>query len=116
MTVSCCFATVTQMLERFAVLASSMRARGYGLKGRTSCSVYRFGGRERLLVILLFALVTAVFSGTALGMTNALYDPQIAVAPLSPVRIIFCAVYAAMMVFPVWGMRSTAAYLPTQPL
>ena len=94
-------ATMTQMMERFGTLSESMRARGYGLKGRTAYALYRFGGRERIIVLILCAAVIATASGAALGHMSALYNPQIMIGPVSPLTLIFAVIYAAFLLFPV---------------
>ena len=51
--------TVTWALENGIETGDSMLARGYGLKGRTAYSNYRFDSRDRTLLIV-FALLMAV--------------------------------------------------------
>lgn len=47
---------LTSSLENSVDTADSMRARGYGLKGRTSYAIYRFTGAD--LLYLLYTLLT----------------------------------------------------------
>ena len=57
----------TWALENAVTSADSMKARGYGLKGRTSYSIYRFDARDKLtllgMAILLAGLLALLFSG-----------------------------------------------------
>ena len=99
-------ATGSLMLERFAVLSSSMKSRGYGLKGRTSYSVYRFESRDRLLVILICALTAVMVTAAAFGVMSVLYDPSIIVAPISPVSCLVFVVYALFLSLPLVSGRA----------
>ena len=51
---------LTWALENGVETADSMKARGYGLKGRTSFSIFRFDSRDSLLAIG-FAILTGIF-------------------------------------------------------
>ena len=93
-------AAITQMFDRFSVLAGSMRARGYGLPGRTSYSVYRFESRDRICVIVLFALIAVTAVGYACGAMSALYNPQIILAPFSPALLLCGTAYALLLLAP----------------
>lgn len=56
-------ALVTDSLERSVDTADSMKARGYGIKGKTSFSLCRFTKRDALFIILcLILLIVCVFT------------------------------------------------------
>ena len=53
-------AMISWSLENSMELSSSMRARGYGLHGRTNFSLFKFGARDAAVLLsglLLFAAV-----------------------------------------------------------
>lgn len=61
---------VTWSLDHAVSVSASMKARGYGLKGRTTYSVYRFRKEDGVLLALLLAadvLILAALSGHALS-------------------------------------------------
>ncbi len=55
--------------EQAMISADSMKARGYGTAVRTSYSIYRFGGREvlQLIVVAAFSAVCIVMMATGSG-------------------------------------------------
>ena len=53
---------VTWSLDHASDVSSSMKARGYGLKGRTTYSVYRFKKRDAILTVLLILLDAGVLT------------------------------------------------------
>lgn len=67
----------TWALENAIETADSMKARGYGLPGRTTFSVFTFDKRDRntVLYILIFGLYT--FVGATLGGMSFQYFPMI---------------------------------------
>lgn len=97
---------VTWLLESLATTSDSMRSRGYGLKGRTAFSIYRFDDRDRGIVICLFACLTSMLMAYILGHTGIRYDPRIVMAPITPVSYVFyfgSALFCLMpMVLEVW--------------
>lgn len=58
---------VTWSLDHASDVSSSMKARGYGLKGRTTYSVYRFKKRDAVLTVLLILLDAGVLTVMATG-------------------------------------------------
>ncbi len=67
---------VTWSLENAAQTADSMKGRGYGLRGRTFFSVYRFSAADALLLCVSVALGAAVILGAAFGLLDWLYYPR----------------------------------------
>ncbi len=67
-------------LEGSIVTADSMRARGYGSGKRTSFRLYRFTGRDGLLLAVMAALAAAVL---LFGGMNAAYTPVFSADPPS---------------------------------
>ena len=54
-----------------------MKARGYGLKGRTSFSPFRFEKRDLIFLIFVFAMFAVTISCIAAGKATFLYYPEI---------------------------------------
>lgn len=78
---------VTWSLDHAVAVSASMKARGYGLKGRTTYSVYRFRREDGILMVFLLAadaMILTALAGKALtfafypvltGSRNALTVP-----------------------------------------
>lgn len=91
---------VTRALEQSIETADSMKSRGYGLKGRTSYSRFSFSGVDRMWlasILLLFAFVLAAKLG---GLSDASYNPVIAVDAISPLSTAAAAAYAVLCFMP----------------
>lgn len=92
---------VTWALENAIDTADSMKSRGYGLKGRTAFSIYRFEQRDQ------YALLWLGFCGmylTAGGVAKAFgfrYFPSIRYAGMNPVNFSFYLVYLLLCSTPI---------------
>ena len=103
-------ATVTQMLDAHARTAMSMRARGYGLSGRTAYALFPFEMPERIRTLLLSVLIIICVSAHALGFAHAVYNPQISVAPPSLSLAAFLTLYGLFLLSPeLLNMRKGSA-------
>ncbi len=91
---------ITWTLENFVESATSMKSRGYSLKGRTAFSIYRFDNRDRMFVITIFLMLTMVAMAWAFNQTNIYYDPQIIMNPITAVSVIFYIAYACVLLLP----------------
>lgn len=93
---------LTNSLENAVDSADSMRARGYGLKHRTSFALYRFGLSDGIFLGLSAALgvscLAAVFAGGA-GFT---YYPAVSTADFSAVCIVLYACLAFLGFMPLF--------------
>lgn len=74
---------VTWALENAIETADSMRSRGYGLKGRTAFSIYRFTKRDSALLLWLGGLGAVSLYGCSRGAAFAQYNPRILLAGFS---------------------------------
>jgi len=93
--------TVTWALENAIETADSMKGRGYGLKGRTAFSIYRFDARDRnMLCWLGFCGLFLLGGGIAHGFAFR-YFPSLFGAALTPVSCTFYLVYFALCITPV---------------
>lgn len=91
----------TWSLENAIETADSMRSRGYGLKGRTSFSLYRFDRRDCATLSVLGVLFLLVCAGAALGENNIRYFPTIAMTEVTAFSMVVYAAYAGLCLLPV---------------
>jgi len=92
---------ITWSLENAIETADSMKSRGYGLKGRTAFSIYRFDDRDKLVLLWLLFCGFYILSGWAAGGFNWQYYPMIKGAAAAPFPISFQLVYLALCLTPV---------------
>lgn len=71
---------VTWALENAIETADSMKSRGYGLKGRTAFSIYRFDTRDKILGTFLMICFLVFAAGCGQGAAFAQYNPRILLA------------------------------------
>ncbi len=90
----------TWALESGITTADSMRARGYGLSGRTSFHLYRFDKRDKLILTVLIVLISTVFFGYFTGENNIRYFPSIVLRPITTNSVIIYAAYFLLCAFP----------------
>lgn len=97
---------VTWSLENAIETADSMKSRGYGLKGRTAFSIYRFDDRDRYALLWLLFCGSFIVSGWMAGSLQWRYYPTID----GDLAISFQLVYLALCVTPVivngWEART----------
>lgn len=67
----------TWALENSVETADSMKSRGYGLRGRTNFSIYRFDSRDQRLLVLVVLLGGNVFWGIVTKKIQFLYYPML---------------------------------------
>lgn len=84
-------ALVTWSLESGVETADSMKARGYGLRGRTSFSLYRFRGRDAACLAAIGIFVLLVLAGAAAGALDFSFYPYMKQAPFT---LLFTAAWA----------------------
>ena len=93
---------ITWSLENAIVTADSMKSRGYGLKGRTSFSVFTFTLRDGILLLLLAVPGAGVLTACGTGYVYASFNPRILLSgwPLSAGGILLYALYAWICLLP----------------
>lgn len=89
-------------LENGIETSDSMKSRGYGLKGRTAYSIYRFDNRDRLFVIILSTLIICVITGASLGQNNIMYNPEIVMNKITPFSLLIYIIYCVLCLMPVF--------------
>ncbi|MFD0588827.1 energy-coupling factor transporter transmembrane component T [Paenibacillus sp. GCM10027627] len=91
----------TWALENAIETADSMKARGYGLPGRTSFSLYRLDGRDRITLTIMAALLLIVATGAIRGETAMRYFPSIQAAEGTMFGAALYAVYGMLCFWPI---------------
>ena len=94
-------ALISWALENSIITADSMRARGFGLRGRTNFSRYRFDGRDVMIGILLALGMGFVSFGVTSNTISIRYFPRFVMNKFSPLAIACCAVYALTLMIPI---------------
>ena len=84
---------VTWSLESSVETGDSMRARGYGLKGRSSYSVFAWSARDSVVLAVILVFVAAVCFAMSCGYGEFSYYPAFSPLDLSPYAV---ALYAAL--------------------
>lgn len=92
---------ITWALENAIETADSMKSRGYGLKGRSAFSIYRFDERDKYTCIWFSFCGAFLMVGTMLMAFGFRYFPNIRYAPLDMITIPFYGVYFALCITPV---------------
>ena len=92
---------ITWALENAIETADSMKSRGYGLKGRTAFSIYRFDERDKYTLIWFSFCGMFLLSGTLLSAFGFRYFPNVRYAALDMTTIPFYLVYFALCITPV---------------
>ncbi len=91
---------ITWALENAIETADSMRSRGYGLKGRTAFSIYRFDERDAYTLIWFSFCGLFLLSGTMLKAFGFRFFPDVRYAALDITTVPFYCVYFALCITP----------------
>lgn len=91
---------LTWSLENAIDTADSMKSRGYGLKGRTSFSNYRFTKRDVVVLILMLILIGIVAIGIAGGFASVRYFPSVKISPLTLRNSMMYVAYGGLCILP----------------
>lgn len=93
-------------LENAIETADSMKARGYGLSGRTAFSIYRFDKRDFTILLLTLALGIYVTTGAISGKIDYKYFPSFKLNDFSfygiSVYIAYGLLCALPIIFELW--------------
>lgn len=92
---------ITWSLENAIESADSMKSRGYGLRGRTAFSIYRFDERDKYTLIWFSFCGLFLIAGTLLNAFGFRYFPDIRYAAFDMTTIPFYCVYSALCITPV---------------
>lgn len=89
---------ITWSLESAIETSDSMKCRGYGQKGRTAFSMYRFTMRDGICLIFMAVTYAISLWGIQKGWAYSLYNPQIKISGI-PVTLHSFLIYASFAVF-----------------
>ena len=92
---------ITWALEDSIETADSMKARGYGLKNRTTFSIFILEKRDLTMIGWLSILLMICLYGVLRGYTEFYYYPTFTEISWSASDILFYCVYAALMSIPI---------------
>lgn len=93
-------AVVTWSMENAMETAASMKARGYGIKGRSTFSVFRFTLRDGMMLAAVLMLDCLTIAGLAGSSTAFSFYPRITQASLAPLGIISYAAFGLCALLP----------------
>jgi energy-coupling factor transport system permease protein len=91
---------VSWALENAVETADSMKSRGYGLRGRTAFSIYRFDRRDRYMLLFLLFCAAYIITGAGLHSLYWQYYPRLKGNIFEPYTLSLCLVYLALCVSP----------------
>ena len=92
---------VTWALENAIETADSMKGRGYGLKGRTAFSIFRFDRRDAYAAAYIFVCAAVVIAGAMSGAYHFRYFPTLRGNFTGGGTITVFIAYFALAVFPI---------------
>jgi len=92
---------MTWALENGIETADSMKSRGYGLKGRTSFSNYRFDNRDKIVITIMIFFTIIILIGHSRGENTMIYFPAIKTVPITIFSIIDYTAYFLLCIIPV---------------
>ncbi len=103
----------TWSLENAIETADSMKARGYGLPGRTAFSIFTFDKRDKKALFYIFFLGIYTFVGNLSGIMNFEFFPSVKMAETSIFGISVFLAYLLLCIYPImieiWEVRKWKA-------
>lgn len=92
---------ITWSLENAIDTADSMKSRGYGLKGRSSYSLFKFRKSDLSLLILIVSLSLVCIYGEIYGYISFTYHPYISKLNLGLSSVFFYGAYFLLLSLPI---------------
>lgn len=92
---------ITWSLENAIETADSMKSRGYGLKGRSAFSIYRFEDRDKYTLVWFVFCFLYLLAGMIVSAFAFSYFPNIRYVPLDITTIPFYVIYFGLCITPV---------------
>ncbi len=93
-------AMIAWSLENAMETAASMKARGYGIKGRTNFSLFRFTARDGVLLSVCILLLGVTLVGTAMGEMAFYYYPRISHLNVTPLALFLYGAFGILSFLP----------------
>ena len=104
---------ITWALENAIETADSMKARGYGIPGRTAFSIFIFDKRDRKALACILFLGIYIFSGSLMGVLRFSFFPSMKMAEASVFGISVFVAYLLLCIYPIiielWEVRKWKA-------
>lgn len=91
---------VTWSLENAVETADSMKSRGYGLKGRTAFSIYRFDSRDKIILCCMILCGIYLLCGILADGLKWRYFPSVRGVFVQPFTVTFYITYAVFCNIP----------------
>ncbi len=99
----------TWSLENAIETADSMKARGYGIPGRTAFSIFAFDKRDKKALICILLLGAYIFVGNLMGAVSFNYFPSIQAAEVTLFGVSTFFAYLLLCIYPIileiWEVR-----------
>ena len=92
---------ITWALENAIETADSMKSRGYGLKGRTSFSNYRFDNRDKIAFGIMVFFTIIVLIGAWQGRNSMQYFPNMKMVKITAFSIFEYGCYFLLCIMPI---------------
>lgn len=92
----------TWAFEHSVETADSMKSRGYGLRGRTSYAIYRFGSRDGILLVTELTCILLVTAGATLGIIRVEYYPLFSMGEMSVWTMLLYVLYGIFCFLPIF--------------
>lgn len=92
--------TATWALENSVETADSMKSRGYGLRGRTNYSIYRFDRRDRAMLFFLLVCFGVILAAIKARWVRILYFPVFIINDAGPGAVCLYAAYGFLCFLP----------------
>ncbi len=93
-------AMVSWSTENAMEVSASMKGRGYGKKGRTNFSLFKFTSADGVFLALILSLTALTLCGAAAGMKNFAFYPRVSRVELSPVSFAACLSFGLQSLLP----------------
>lgn len=87
-------------MENAIETADSMKSRGFGLKGRTAYSIYKFDRRDLVVLIIVALLGVSVSVSAIMGVIDFTYYPSIKGSLTDVPSLIVFFLYGILMLIP----------------
>lgn len=92
---------ITWALENSIETVDSMKARGYGLDGRSNFSIYKFEKRDKIYLSILLLLLGIIISGVFYGESYINYFPSFIMRDRNLYSYVIYTTYGILGIFPI---------------